>query len=119
MKRNDRFPWTTGKNQNYAKPQRVVAFEHELSKSFKLLFKPQELDEQIFAMEPFDWQCCMATRGAPWCGSCECVRTRRLTIFNFWPSYYVRAPLYATGRLGPGNFGRTQDMLAPTRPFRQ
>jgi hypothetical protein len=31
--------------------------------------------------------------------------------------YYVRAPLYATGRLGPGNFARTQDMLAPNLAF--
>jgi hypothetical protein len=31
--------------------------------------------------------------------------------------YYVRAPLHATGRLGPGNFGRTQDMLAPNPAF--
>jgi hypothetical protein len=29
----------------------------------------------------------------------------------------VRAPLYATGRLGPGNSGRTQDMLAPNPAF--
>jgi hypothetical protein len=36
---------------------------------------------------------------------------------KFTTSYYVRAPLYATGRLGPGKFGRTQDMLAPNPAF--